>query len=131
MTITFWIGYTFLILLQSWSFTFVSRARNSGSLGLHALASIVSSAVWIIAQMFTLSVLAKAITGGLGLGPTIVAIVIYSLASMAGSVFAHWIALRTESGKTAVGSSKKYIQITAEEWRLFQKRLEYLEYYDK
>lgn len=35
-------------LLQSASFTFLSRARNSKSLGLHAVASLASNGIWLL-----------------------------------------------------------------------------------
>ena len=38
-------AWALLLILQNMAFTWVSRARNSGSLGYHAIASICSNGV--------------------------------------------------------------------------------------
>lgn len=37
-----------LVLLQNASFTMVSRARNSNSLGYNAIASVISNGIWLL-----------------------------------------------------------------------------------
>ena len=37
-----WVAWSLLLLIQNASFTLVSRARNSGSLGYHAVAAACS-----------------------------------------------------------------------------------------
>lgn len=41
---------------------------------------------------------------------------VYTVACVSGSIFAHFLALKTEHGKNAVGYSKKYAQIPVEVW---------------
>lgn len=43
-----WIAWALLLLAQNASFTWVSRARNSKSLGYHAIASVFSNGVWFV-----------------------------------------------------------------------------------
>ena len=45
---TGWALWGALLLIQNASFTWVSRARNSRSLGYHALASVASNGVWFL-----------------------------------------------------------------------------------
>jgi len=45
---------------------------------------------------------------------------IYTTSTVGGGILAHYLALKTEKGKAAVGANKKYAQITVEEWRTAQ-----------
>lgn len=45
---TDWIVWAGLLLAQNAAFTWVSRARNSRSLGYHAIASVASNGVWFL-----------------------------------------------------------------------------------
>jgi hypothetical protein len=45
-----WIIWAGVLLAQNFSFTFVSRARNSGSLKRHVIAALASNGVWFWGQ---------------------------------------------------------------------------------
>lgn len=46
-----WVALAALLLLQNFSFTVVSRARNSGSDMFHAVAAVFSNGVWVLVQV--------------------------------------------------------------------------------
>lgn len=79
--------------LQNLAFTFVSRGRNSGSLGYHMVASIFSNGIWV--TMFVIGI--KITTNPEG--EILPFAFVYCLSTMAGSVFAHWLARKVERGK--------------------------------
>jgi hypothetical protein len=79
--------------LQNLAFTFVSRGRNSGSLGYHMVASVFSNGIWV-----TMFVIGIKITTAPDADVLPFAFV-YCLSTMAGSVFAHWLARKVERGK--------------------------------
>jgi hypothetical protein len=111
-----WILWGAILLLQNYSFTFVSRARNSGSLGRHVKAAILSNGVWFVSQIFAVKAFMDIITGHYGWGMAVFAAAFYTSFTVGGSVVAHYIALATEKGSSAVGASKKYAQIPKEDW---------------
>lgn len=111
-----WIAWAVLIVLQSITFTLVSRARNSASLTRHVVASLGSNGVWFLSQMIILKQQLEILQGKSGLWLAILTALFYCTFSMAGSVLAHWWSLRSEKGKAAVGASSKYAQVTKEEW---------------
>jgi len=93
-----WPSQTLLIVallgfFQNIAFTFVSRGRNSGSLGYHMVASLFSNGLWILMFMTAIGAVTKAASPDLMFG------VVYVLSTMSGSVFAHWLAMRLERGK--------------------------------
>jgi hypothetical protein len=111
-----WAAWAAVLFLQNISFTYVSRARSSGSLIRHVKASIFSNGIWIFSQMLMLGPLFDYLTGKHGHALQIMAASVYTTFCVSGSIFAHWWALRTEKGKNAVGFNKKYAQIPVEEW---------------
>jgi hypothetical protein len=117
MSVSMWLLWGAILLLQNYSFTFVSRARNSGSLGRHVKAAILSNGVWFVSQIFAVKAFMDIITGHYGWGMAIFAAAFYTSFTVGGSVAAHYIALATEKGKAAVGANAKYAQIPADEWR--------------
>lgn len=58
-----WILWGVLLIIQNMSFTLVSRARNSGSIKFHAVASVGSNGVWFASQAI-ISVIADAWASG-------------------------------------------------------------------
>jgi hypothetical protein len=52
--------WALLLLVQNAAFTWVSRARNSGSVQYAAVASIFSNGVWFLGQMFIVNVFVRA-----------------------------------------------------------------------
>jgi hypothetical protein len=92
------------LLLQNASFTFVSRARNSGSYGLHVAAALCSNGVWFVQNLVGLGLLLDVVQHGtgwqkLGMGA------FYTAFTVSGSVLMHWVG-RTfiEKGKRKVGA---------------------------
>lgn len=83
-------------VLQNASFTLVSRARNSGSLGFHAVAAVVSSSVWLL-------VIRQVVTHL----DSMVLMLAYLAGAVVGSVGMHWISMRfLERGARAIGGPR-------------------------
>lgn len=99
-----WILWGLFLVLQNASFTLVSRARNSGSLGYHALAAVGSNGIWFLSQLILVDKFLQVIRdGNLWLG--IATGVYYTACTIAGSVGMHYLALRKiEKGNRRVGS---------------------------
>jgi hypothetical protein len=112
-----WLLWALVLFTQNISFTYVSRARSSGSLTRHLKASIFSNGIWIFSNMIMLGPMFDYLTGKHGHLAQATAGTVYAIACTAGSIFAHYWALRTEKGKDAVGFNKKYAQIPIEEWQ--------------
>lgn len=119
----FWVCWAVMLVWQNYAFTFVSRARNSGSLSLHMKAAAQSNGVWFLQSLFVYSAFLKILTGEYGYGKAIVAGIFYMLFTMGGSLWAHYRALKKESGMGAVGANKKYAQIPIAEWERVKKQL--------
>jgi len=99
-----WLAWGMFLLLQNASFTFVSRARNSGSYALHAVAALASNGVWIISQFISLGILVDAVKTGTWLQLAGIA-VFYTVFTVAGSVGMHWVGVNyIERGKRKVGA---------------------------
>lgn len=95
---TTWLLWAVLLLAQNGSATWVSRARNSRSLGYHALASVGSNGVWILSLGMAIDKLADARAAGNGwqLAGTVA---FYVAFTVAGSVGAHHLLMtRVETG---------------------------------
>lgn len=105
-----------VLFLQNISFTYVSRARSSGSIVRHLKASIFSNGIWIFSNMLMLGPMFDYLTGKHGVPAQIGSGIEYTIACVGGSIFAHYLAMKTEKGKNAVGFNKKYAQIPVEEW---------------
>jgi hypothetical protein len=103
--------------LQNVAFTFVSRGRNSGSLLYHMVASIFSNGIWLGMFVIGVKIAAEA--------PTFPAAfaVVYVLSTMAGSVFAHWLARKVEKGK-ARNVQEDRVEILEKAVRRLEKQIE-------
>jgi len=110
---TLWLAWAALLLLQNASFTWVSRARNSGSVGYHAIASIGSNGIWFLNQVVITGIIVG-ILGPDGLnglfksgdyGRILTVAGYYTLFTVVGSVSMHWLLLKyIEKGKRKVGA---------------------------
>lgn len=118
-----YLGWAGILFAQNYSFTYVSRARNSGSLLRHFKAAIFSNGIWIVSQILMLGPMFDQLTGKHGLGQQIASGAVYTVATVAGSLAAHFISKKTEKGNTAVGASDRYVQITNEDWAALQARV--------
>lgn len=79
--------------VQNVAFTLVSRGRNSGSLGYHLVASLFSNSIYAVLLFLSIDMVSQAKTMPYWF------LACYTLATMSGSIFAHWFALRVEKGK--------------------------------
>lgn len=120
MQLSSWFLWAFVLFFQNFSFTFVSRARNSGSLSRHIKAALFSNGIWIFSNMIMLGPLFNYLTGKHGIALQLAAGIVYTLATVSGSLGAHFWALKTEKGAGAVGANKKYAQIPTAEWESFK-----------
>lgn len=118
-----WFIWSIVLFLQNFAFTYVSRARSSGSLLRHVKASFFSNGIWIFSQMIMLGPLFDYLQGKHGLVPQIHVALQYTFTTMAGSIAAHYWALKTEKGKSSVGASKLYAQVPVAEWAAVKARL--------
>lgn len=98
--------------VQNIAFTFVSRGRNSGSLGYHLLASIFSNGIYAMLLFTSIDMIAQAKSMP---GPFLM---VYTLATMSGSIFAHWLALRLEKGKARSVQEDKFTALAQRVTRL-------------
>lgn len=93
--------WSLLLIVQSASSTWVSRARNSSSLGYHAIATTSSNGIWFASQFILIGVVAKdikSISEGLFLGA------VYTASTVVGSVSMHFVSMKyLERGKRRVG----------------------------
>lgn len=119
----FWVLWAVLLVWQNFTFTMVSRARNSGSLRRHMLAALLSNGAWFVQTLFVFSAMWKVIQGEFGWGWAAISALYYTVFTMTGSLWAHHRALKKEKGLAAVGASKKYAQIPAEEWERYKRLL--------
>lgn len=114
------------LLAQNFMFTIVSRARNSGSLRRHVLAAIGSNGVWMLQFQILVGPMMDYLNGKHGVLAQVGVGAYYTVFTVAGSIAAHYWALKTEKGKSAVGASKKYVQITPEQWAEVQQHLSFI-----
>lgn len=99
-----YIYWAAFLLLQNASFTFVSRARNSGSYWLHAVAAVCSNGVWFAAQFVSLGIIIELIKNGTWV-QRIGAGTFYTAFTVAGSVLMHYVSSNyIEKGKRKVGA---------------------------
>jgi hypothetical protein len=89
-----WLAWAVALIVQNASFTLVSRARNSKSLGYHAAAAVGSNGIWFLSQLFLLNSVFGAL---LDKGNTVAWLAAaggwYTLWTIVGSVGMHWLAL--------------------------------------
>lgn len=98
---TTWILWGVLLMVQNAAFTWVSRARNSGSIPYHALASVFSNGVWILSMFIVIDKLREAS----GIGVIAATALFYTVFTVCGSVAMHWFSMKyLEKGKRKVGA---------------------------
>ncbi len=97
-------SWAVILLAQNAAFTWVSRARNSGSIGYHGVASIFSNGVWFASQVIVIDQIRQAL-----ISHDILRIVLtgafYTLCTVIGSVSMHaFLMAKVEKGKRKVGA---------------------------
>jgi hypothetical protein len=113
-----YVVFAVFLFFQNYSYTYVSRARNSGSLVRHVKAAVFSNGIYAFNLLMTISV-ASFLGHGILLTGALIAF--YTVFTVAGSVFAHHQSLQSEKGLNAVGANKKYAQILVEDWEKLHK----------
>ena len=99
MNLLFW---ALLLVLQNAAFTWVSRARNSGSIAYHAFAAVFSNGIWFASQFLMIATL---IRPGMQIDQAVKLAAIYIAATVCGSVLMHWVSMKyLEKGKRKVGA---------------------------
>lgn len=91
--------------IQNIAFTFVSRGRNSGSLGYHLAASIFSNGIYAALLFVSIDQVSQAKSMPL------LFLAVYTLSTMSGSIFAHWLALKIEKGKARTMTEDKHAKL--------------------
>lgn len=90
-----------LLVVQNAAFTWVSRARNSGSYGYHAVAAVFSNGVWFVSQFLLIGMVAKP---GMSFEEVAPLGLVYVAGTVTGSVLMHWVSVRwLEKGRRKVG----------------------------
>ncbi len=93
-----------LLVIQNASFTLVSRARNSGSIKFHAIASVFSNGIWFASQTIIISIIANAFAKG-DVPVIVMTGLFYTVFTVIGSITMHHISMKyIEAGKRAVGA---------------------------
>ena len=96
--------WAILLFIQNFSFTMVSRARNSGSLTYHAIAAVFSNGIWFASQF----ILVDSVVGIIKEANWKYAIfvgVFYTTFTIAGSLTSHIVLMKwVEKGSRKVGS---------------------------
>lgn len=99
MSLFFWF---LLLIVQNAAFTWVSRARNSGSYGYHAIAAVFSNGVWFVSQFILISMVVKP---GMPMSEAATLGIVYIAGTVIGSVLMHWLSINyLETGKRKVGA---------------------------
>jgi hypothetical protein len=117
MSAASWLLWGVILIAQNFAFTFVSRARNSGSVVRHAIASVFSNGIWFTSQMYIFTAMYAMLVGKHGVKLQVFTALFYTSFTVIGALVGHYISLRTEKGKAAVGASKKYAQIAVDDWK--------------
>ena len=96
-----WLIWAALLIAQNAAFTWVSRARNSGSIGYHAIAAVFSNGIWILGMFLVVNKLRQAS----GWEQIAAVAAFYTVFTVIGSVGMHWFSMRfLEKGKRKVGA---------------------------
>lgn len=100
------VAFFLVLMLQNAAFTWVSRARNSGSLGYHAMAAVFSNGIFFITNIAVIGVMYRYMQGGLHDAAMIAFGLVYVAGTVSGSVLMHYASMRwLESGKRKVGAA--------------------------
>lgn len=91
-------------MAQNASFTLVSRARNTSSLGYHAVAALLSNGVFFASYTILLGNMLEVLKTGSWREGVMVG-VYYVACTMIGSLAMHWFALRKLEKRTNVKST--------------------------
>lgn len=97
--LTFW---ALLLVVQTAAFTWVSRARNSGSLLYHGVASVFSNGIWFVSQFI---LIVSVLKPDMPMRDLVLAGAIYIASTVTGALLMHWVSMKyLETGKRKVGA---------------------------
>ena len=100
-----WLIWWVILLVQGMSFTWVSRARNSGSVSYATAAGIVSHGLWFATQAFIVVKIVEARADADGLMALVALCAFYVSAMVIGQSLAMVVLMRwLEVGKRKVGA---------------------------
>lgn len=103
--------------VQNMAFTWVSRSRNGGDVGYHAVAALCSNSIWFACQVLIISQVWRPLLDGDTMTVLLVGAV-YTAATAAGSCVMMHVLLRTEKGKRRVGATKSPVKYLYREVKL-------------
>jgi hypothetical protein len=99
-----WIVWAVVLLIQNASFTWVSRARNSGNIKYHAIAATGSNGVWFLSQIVVIGKVTEAIKGH-DISLLVFTAAFYTVFTVIGSIGAHYVLMNhVEKGSRRVGA---------------------------
>ena len=93
----------FVAFAQNMAFTAVSRSRNSADIGHHFRCALMSNSIWLVCYMFIMKQLWPVFTAG-AWWMFFPLLVVYTLATAAGSCYQMKRSLKNETGKRRVGA---------------------------
>lgn len=100
---TRWLLWSAVLILTNGSGTLASRARNTPSIGYHALAALLSHGTFFVSNLIGIDVLVEVIKNH-DARLACMGFVVYAGASTSGSIVSHWVAMRfLEKGNRRVG----------------------------
>ena len=99
-----WVIWALILILQNASTTWASRARNSGSVGYHSIASIASNGVWFVSFTILTDSVLKAAASGSAWNWTFL-FIFYTTFTVTGATLAHYLSMKyLETGNRKVGA---------------------------
>ena len=99
-----WLAWAVSLFIQNAVFTWVSRARNSGNIKYHWVASICSNGIWWVNQFVTVGLMYQAIKSH-NIPLAVGAGIFYTICTSTGSVAMHWFLMKhVEKGNRKVGA---------------------------
>lgn len=98
------VSWALILLAQNASFTWVSRARNSGSIGYHAIAAVGSNGIWFASQVIVIDQIQQALHSH-DMPRIVFTAAFYTLFTVVGSVSMHkFLMSKVEKGARKVGA---------------------------
>lgn len=100
-----WIIWALVLMAQNASTTWASRARNSGSVRYHSLASVFSNGVWFVSFTLLTDSVMKAAASAAGPATWLGLLLFYTTFTVTGASLMHWISIKyLEKGNRKVGA---------------------------
>lgn len=99
-----WFFWAFVLMAQNASTTWASRARNSGSVWYHTLASVFSNGVWFISFTLLANGVLDAAKHENATARWVTLFLFYTTFTVIGASLMHWFSMTyLETGKRKVG----------------------------